>query len=819
MLSTRLPGDPPTGFFAYPSDDRISDTIGAFVEKVNGSGMVKIETWEKMNIGGKVLVSEICKKIVSSDFFCADITRLNPNVLFEIGYAIAKKKRIWLIRDNSIPAHNNDFRQFKILTSLGYREYLSSGDIALHYYTDLPHESLDETVYDEIIEPAIRLTNDQHILYLKSSYEDEASVKVTQALEGSSSKTTVPLLVDDPKESSIQPLSWYARSVYSAQALICHLTNVERDKSRIQNAKHSLVAGLAHGFDIPLLLLIESELFGPADYRELLFSYARSKDAVSRVTNFVSPIVAAQKESLIHQRLLRTKNRNIEELAMLRIGEPIAEHEDDSLSENAFVETAAFRAALDGSQAIFVGRKGVGKTANFKKLAARFGSDRRNLVCEIKPLSYELVSLVDVAKRFEQISSKGFLFESLWKFLIYSELAKLTVELIEGRPSGEIHPNEMNLVQLVNRNKSLLRLDFSARLDILSKQLLESSLEDSHAPATAVAVSELLHNSIIPGLIAGLSKALQNKKQVVVLIDNLDKAWDRSENTRFLCYFFLGLLSALRRISNDFRNRPNPAESIVVSLCVFVRADIFQMVLEQAREPDKILYQVLSWEDRNQMRMLADCRIKVAAGASGMEIDPSIIWDKFFEPQINDRAFFDYVFELILPRPRDLLYFLRSAISAAVNRRHEKVLVEDLIKAEEEYSNFAYESLMVELRERFNNIEDVISEFMGREPEIDLQSALDIIRSAAPPGVDSEDVVKSLLLTSFFEIDVPARGYVVIRDEKEYSRLIKACQNASLRSSTPIKLRIHRAYWNILLILPGAPRNTHAGDVNAAVVP
>ena len=131
------------------------------------------------------------------------------------------------------------------------------------FYRDLPHESLAETVYDEVIEPSLRYQTAEQILYLKSFYEDEASVKVTQFLDAELSKKHLQLQIDDPREASIQPLSWYAMNVHAAQAVVCHLTTLERENSKIQNAKHSLVAGMAHGLDIPVLLLIENDLFRP----------------------------------------------------------------------------------------------------------------------------------------------------------------------------------------------------------------------------------------------------------------------------------------------------------------------------------------------------------------------------------------------------------------------------------------------------------------------------------------------------------------------------------------------------------------------------
>ena len=97
-----------------------------------------------------------------------------------------------------------------------------------------------------------------------------------------------------PERLRIQPLSWYAMNVHAAQAVVCHLTTLERENSKIQNAKHSLVAGMVHGLDIPVLLLIENDLFGPADYRDLLVSFKTPKEAITRVAKFVEPLVRRQ---------------------------------------------------------------------------------------------------------------------------------------------------------------------------------------------------------------------------------------------------------------------------------------------------------------------------------------------------------------------------------------------------------------------------------------------------------------------------------------------------------------------------------------------
>src|SRR4051794_14142904 len=115
------------GFFAYPSTPaNASDSINAAVKELNNSGAVSIRWWEELRVSGKVVAQDICRAIDDSSFVCADLTGLNPNVLFEVGYAIGRDKRIWVILDNSLVASKQLFDQFRILTTVGYSDYRNS---------------------------------------------------------------------------------------------------------------------------------------------------------------------------------------------------------------------------------------------------------------------------------------------------------------------------------------------------------------------------------------------------------------------------------------------------------------------------------------------------------------------------------------------------------------------------------------------------------------------------------------------------------------------------------------------------------------------
>jgi hypothetical protein len=77
-------------FVAYPSSpvDR-AELIERAIETIQSGGVVDIIGWKSLRVSGRVIITTICDEIKKRDVFIADVTRLNPNVLFELGYAIA----------------------------------------------------------------------------------------------------------------------------------------------------------------------------------------------------------------------------------------------------------------------------------------------------------------------------------------------------------------------------------------------------------------------------------------------------------------------------------------------------------------------------------------------------------------------------------------------------------------------------------------------------------------------------------------------------------------------------------------------------------
>ena len=86
-----------TGFFAYSGQPKSAgESIEEAIKNINNSGIAFLESWKSYRINGNFIINAIIRAIDKADYFCADLTGFSDNVIFEIGYAIAKNKPIFL---------------------------------------------------------------------------------------------------------------------------------------------------------------------------------------------------------------------------------------------------------------------------------------------------------------------------------------------------------------------------------------------------------------------------------------------------------------------------------------------------------------------------------------------------------------------------------------------------------------------------------------------------------------------------------------------------------------------------------------------------
>jgi len=732
----------PNGFFAYPSTPPgIPPTIAAAIAGINATQRASIKSWEEMRVSGKVIIGEICEAIDDADFLCADITGINPNVMFEIGYAIATDKRIWVIRDESYTDAKKEFDQVRLLTTTGYTPYTNSQDIIKGFFHDRPHETLEETVWRLSVESVLAATTtEKQILYLKERHETEASIRAGRALEDSK----IPLTIDEPREMTAHPAYWYAQQLWDSLGLLAHFCSSAREGFRLHNARYSLVCGMARGFKVSTLMISEQDdLLAPMDYRDSLRHYTTPKEAGNAVDEWLLPI---RQEDRALETIKANRTRALQLATELKdfhlqLGDYIAEDESSSLN-SYFVETTVSQDILNGTQNVFVGRKGTGKSANLIHASDVIGADLQNLVCLIKPVGYEIEGLVRLFAGYSRKDIKGYVIESLWKFMLYTELARAAAEQINQVELWRLTEEDSKaLVDLLEDEKRAFAGDFSVRLERAVKRLhLVPEIDASDAFRKGI--SEALHIAAIGKVRTLLARVLTRKKQVILLVDNLDRSWTKGADLAQLADFLLGLLNAAARVAEELSRSGKERMPVNFSSAIFLRSDIFERVQVAAREPDKLSFTRLRWDDDEILLRVIEERY---IASHGTESDPADMWRRYFCPQVRGVSTREYLVNQILKRPRDIVYLVKSAVSFAVNRKHDRVEEKDILDAEDAYSQYALDSILVENGISIPQLENVLEQFSGAPAILDHSLAGQTVSRGSIPLKKS----KARLNTSF----------------------------------------------------------------------
>jgi hypothetical protein len=770
-----------SGFFAYASlPYSIPATIKAAIESINKTHNANLVSWESLGVSGKYIIKEICDKIDDCDFFCADITTINPNVMFELGFAIARDKRIWLVRDDSYVDAKSEFEQLRLLTTVGYRPYTNAEQIVKGFFADNPHLTLQDTIFRESIEPLLGPSKaHEPLLYLKSLHDTEGSVRVSRVLDGLNPK---PVL-DDPRESSVQPLYWYGQKILHAPGAIVHFLSPQREGSKLMNARYALVSGLAQGFDTPVLMLTEQhELLAPMDYRDQMRYYTTPVEAGKITEQWLVQVAgegslsASSKPSHVGAIKLATELRDFHQ----QLGEYVAENEADLLSDY-FVETTAHMDIINGTQTIFVGRKGTGKTASLIQAAYDIGKESTNLVCILKPVGYEMDSLVRLFAGYKMRDHKGYVIESLWKYMLYTEIALAAVRQIQNiTPWLMNEPSSAKLLNLIASEKKALAGDFSVRLESAVGKLSEVQPESSAAEFHE-GISEALHNSLLSKLRAVLSEVLSKKHQVILLIDNLDKPWTKKADTDQLTQFLLGLITATERVGEELRYGDRSKHSTKFNSAIFLRSDIFNRITDAADEPDKISHTRLTWNDSELLLRIIEERY---VSSHGPKSDPADMWHKYFCSDVRGIPTRDYLVRRILPRPRDIVYLVKAAVSFAVNRKHDRVEQKDILDGEMQYSQYAWDSILVENSSTIPGLDHVLLEFVGG-PSILAEST--VRKHISSAGIDAEkvdDVIAQLVSLTFLGVEVSSGKFAYADEKKELQKnLVLASRFATSQES------------------------------------
>jgi hypothetical protein len=229
---------------------------------------------------------------------------------------------------------------------------------------------------------------------------------------------------------------------------------------------------------------------------------------------------------------------------------------------------------------------------------------------------------------------KGFVLESMWLYLLFTELANELCREYEAAGLETLTREEYEFLEYCNTHHVRVREPFTLRLESCVNALNArvDALNDAMSETADKAVSEGLHSSFLADIERRVRRSLSGRRRAFVLIDNLDKSWDKSADITKLTPVLLALFGVVNNFVRRCRRGPKDEGGFAGALAIFIRADIFDRVIKDAREPDKIAHHRMKWDDPELLLRLVEERYQ----ASRLGNKPNEMWDKYFCKTIID---------------------------------------------------------------------------------------------------------------------------------------------------------------------------------------
>jgi hypothetical protein len=296
--------------------------------------------------------------------------------------------------------------------------------------------------------------------------------------------------------------------------------------------------------------------------------------------------------------------------------------------------------------------------------------------------------------------------------------------------------------------------DFSERLLKLVDQIVEKEKELKSLQTTGE-ITQLIHAKSIRDLNDAISEYLSlTNRDVWLLFDNLDKGWPIYGVQQGDILLLRSLLEATRKLQRQFETRQIDLFSVV-----FIRNDIWRHLILEPAERGKETSAMLDWNDPELFKDIIGRRI---AQSTKLRLSFDETWGTFFTPHVRGEDSFQFILSRTLMRPREVLRFVRESISTAINRKHEKVMENDILDAERSYSADALVDICLEMKDVKPEYDNVPYAFIGARVTLSRAEVEQKLREADILAEQIERVVELLLWFGIL-------GIYVSEDEERYS--------------------------------------------------
>jgi hypothetical protein len=740
-------------FFAYPSSlpDIVQAIHGAKTILLTSYRDLELNLWEENDISGRPLTDPIFEGIGQADFLVADVTAINFNVTFEIGYAIGLGKRVHLTRNSNFKRDQNLADRIGIYDTLGVEPYTEDQSLSALIKT----YTVDKGI------PLRALNNTKSPVYVLQTPQSNASmIAITSRIKKARLGYRGYLPTDDPRLSAIKAID----DISACLGAVVPLLPAQFADAEVHNIRAAFVAGLAVAMNKITLVLQPHGGPAPLDVRDLVKTFNQTDDIADAIATFALDVT----ERLQADDPLPLPKGNF--LAELSIGDPVAENEFQTLY-SYYIRTDQYKRASRGEANMVVGRKGAGKTALFSQLRNEKRSNVQNIVVDLKPEGYQLIRLKEDVLDYLAEGARTHLITALFEYVFYLEICYKLLE-----KDREKHIRDGRLYEPYRRLMAVYESgaagegDFSERLLGLSRDLVDAFKArfgtQNNLRLTATQVTELIHKHNIREMREALSAYLEFKDSVWVLFDNLDKGWSSHGLTSGDVLILRCLIDAARKIQHQVQ-----ADDHDFHCVVFVRNDVYQLLVEASSDYGKESRAILDWTDSDLLREML--RRRLVHNSLPPDTTFERVWSEICISHYRGEETSQYLIDRSLMRPRNLIKLLAHCRGFAVGLERARIEELDFEKGLRAYSLDLITEADQELTDILGADTNLIYHFIGEGDEFNQTKLEGILAGGGVPTDKIGNVIEFMLYYGFLGVKMDTESVRYIFDVGYDMKLLK----------------------------------------------
>lgn len=677
-------------FVAYASGNSYHGDLIRKVAAEASTNVRKILPWADRNGSGQPIAGSVEAWIQRADAFVGDLSIVNDNVTYEIGFAIGLAKPTRLIRSQHF-----DFKPVKavgLLDTLGHDSYNYE-----HILFKVLSKKDDSSKWSDI-----QKNRDQPLFILQPPNPTDWSLRLTSAV-----KKTARLKFRsfNPWEISRLNASELYEQATSSYGVVAFWAEGESEDVIRNNQRAAFLFGLARGRSIPALLIAHDSSRLPLDLHDLATRWKEYSDFDQIIRTFRDDVADLQHDFVE----VRPHGGNL--LEQISCGDPTAENEATGLSEY-FLETEGYQRALNGDANVLVGRKGSGKTAVFLQVRDRTRANKENIVIDLIPDGYQLVKMKEFILDQLTFGARKEVIAAFWQYVLWLEIAHKLLEKDQSRAYRDpmLLKQYQSLESLFHSRVDTGAGDFSERLRILSTKIIErfekavtSGTDPKYLDSSKVL--QIVYGQDVHELREAVSEYLRIKGFVFFLLDNLDRFWTPGGFDEEDALIVVGLIEAMQEITRKLKRA-----RLDYRWAIFVRSDVYEFLIRGMADYGKLSVQSLEWSDRELLKVMFERR--VTAGVTRQNLSWKEMWQHVSVQIVDAKPVLDFLVDGSLMRPRYLIRLFETARRRAITFGRSQIEESDYQAALKELGWQVVEDLDREIADLVPDSADLLFEIM-----------------------------------------------------------------------------------------------------------